>query len=265
MGWCLNLLRWQGTRVKTVEHRTGIRPSVNTEYRLYAVPSLTRVQNSLNSQKKRITINGRAVHTKIAPKKSRVLILSNEYLSSEMKEWWEPRKMLLFFSIAFAVLRISALYLTPRDAPLAEEQLVNLTNQIDNLLTVVDDFPSSGGTTTQLSVSSIHFKKSRFPIPIRKDIITLYQNVTLTTVNATISLEVRLSSILQKTCNWPIHNSRLTSAKTVQPPNPTQQRSSISFKQLTFPSLPTCSTRWSIQNPYSRTQTKERFRILNPC
>ena len=110
--------------------------------------------------------------------------------------------MLLFFSIAFAVLRISALHhLTTRDAPLAEEQLVNLTNQIDNLLTVVDDFPSSGGTTTQLSVSSIHFKKSRFPIPIRKDIITLYQNVTLTTVNATISLEVRLSSILQKTCN----------------------------------------------------------------
>ncbi len=66
--------------------------------------------------------------------------------------------MFFFFSIAlFAALRISALHLTARDAPLAEEQLVNLTNQIDNLLTVVDDFPSSGGTTTQVSVS-IHLR-----------------------------------------------------------------------------------------------------------
>ena len=80
-------------------------------------------------------------------------MLINIYTKTDEDEC--TSEMLLFFLIALAALRISA-HLVVRDIEPAEEQLANIANQIDNLLSTVESFPNSGATTDQLLVGIHH-------------------------------------------------------------------------------------------------------------
>ena len=99
-------------------------------------------------------------------------------------------EMLLFFLIALAALRISA-HLVVRDIEPAEEQLADIANQLDNLLITVNKFPKSGGTSGQLLVGIHHESyNDGFINADLQNVITLFDDVAETTVNATTSVLV---------------------------------------------------------------------------